>query len=376
MTKWLLRLVALAMFLFAGTSFAQELKPLPGTPSADGPTAILPGDVPVMSAAHAEIPPIPSSYVTKDLGWMKLSYPASAKERVAPIEAEAAMMKSEIASAFELPVLERVEVRIAPTLGDMSRLAPVNNPPPQYASGVAYPRLRLILLSMLEPRGAEAVDLPEVLRHELVHVALEEAVGGQHVPVWFNEGLAISLSGEKRWDRMQVLVKAALSGTLIPLSDLDRRFPSENFEVSIAYAESADFVRFLNQRSDHQRFVSMINRVREGDTFERALGDSYNSDVRKLEFQWRGEVERRYSIWPVLGGGGAIWGVVMVVLVMAYVKKKRRAKKILEKWGREEAFEDAMIARAAQAANDELVAVAVLPSVKIMADDGHIHTLH
>lgn len=380
MTKWWLRLLALAIFLFASTSFAQELKPLPGTPSSaaeDGPSPILPGDVPVVvSEAHADIPPVPSAYVSKDLGWLKLSYPATARDRVAPIEEQANAMREEILNAFELPLLERVEVRIAPTLADMSRLAPRNNPPPAYASGVAYPRLRLILLSMLEPRGAEAVDLPEVLRHELVHVALDEAVKGQHVPVWFNEGLAISLSGEKKWDRMQILVKAALSGTLIPLSDLDRRFPSENMQVGIAYAESADFMRFLSQRSDHARFVSMIGRVREGDGFERALNDSYGSDVRKLEFQWRSEVERRYSIWPVLGGGGLIWGVVMVALVAAYVKKRRRAKKILARWEREEAIEDAMAARAIQAANDDLVTVAVLPSVKLVADDGRIHTVH
>ena len=125
----------------------------------------------VVSVAHADIPPVPSAYVTQDLGWLTLSYPASAKERVEPLVADANAMRASIASAFEMPnVLEHVEVRVAPTLADMTRLAPHNNPPPAYASGVAYPRLRLILLSMLEPRGAEAVDLPEVLRHELAHI--------------------------------------------------------------------------------------------------------------------------------------------------------------------------------------------------------------
>src|SRR6185295_14591095 len=113
-----------------------------------------------------------------------------------------------------------------------------------------YPKLRLVLISMMAPRGGDATDLDEVFRHELAHVALEDAVQGKHVPVWFNEGLAISLSGELAMARTKTLWSATLSGTLIPLADLDRSFPHENFEVSIAYAESADFMRFLSRKSD------------------------------------------------------------------------------------------------------------------------------
>lgn len=362
------------------SAFAQELRPLDiAGRTSDRPAPILPSDVPfAVSGTHIDLPPVPSSYVTKDLGWLTLSYPRAAAERVAPLEAEADTVKRAMVAAFEAPVLSHVEVRITPTVADMARLAPASVPPPTYASGVAYRGLQLVLISMLEPRGAEAVDLPEVFRHELAHVALEEAAAGHHVPVWFNEGLAISLSGENRYDRLQLLVKSTLAGQLLPLSELDRSFPADHAAVGIAYAESADFVRFLDQKADHARFVSMVSRVHDGDAFDRALADAYGSDLRKLEFQWRSQVEHRYSIWPLLAGGSLIWGVVMVVLVLAYAKKKRRTKAILAKWGREDEVEDALRARAALAESEELLQVTVsqLPSVKIVADDGAIHTLH
>jgi hypothetical protein len=353
----------------------------PGPKPATGPMLTAPHDVPTTVAAAKDIPPVPSSYVKKDLGWLQLSYPPSASERVAPIIRDADAVKAELVEALGQPVLERVEVRIALTTADMARLAPVNAPPPEYASGVAYNGMHFVLVSMLQPRGAEAVDIEETFRHEMAHVALEDAVGAHHVPVWFNEGLAIALSNELAWPRRETLMKATLQGTLIPLSDLDRSFPRDNHDVSVAYAQAADFMQFLQRRSDHARFVSMIERVRDGQSFDRAIADAYGSDLRKLEFQWRSELERRFSIIPALTGGGLIWVAVIGALGFAYVRRRRRSKAILEKWEREEAIEDALAARAAAVADGDAERVSIRRvSIKVapakVEHDGRWHTLH
>jgi len=355
----------------------------PGPRTPTGPALLAPHDVPSFVGVARDIPPVPTSYVTKNIGgWLTLSYPPSAEERVASVVRDADAVKSELVDALGQPVLERLEVRIAPTVADMARLGPASAPPPEYASGVAYNGMHFVLISMLAPRGAEAVDIDETFRHELAHVALEDAVGGRHIPVWFNEGLAISLSGELAWARRTTLINATLSGTLIPLSDLDRSFPRDNHDVSVAYAEAADFMQFLMRRADHARFVSMIERVREGKAFDRAIAEAYGSDLRKLEFQWRTDLERRFSIIPALTGGGLIWVLVMGVLVYAYVRRRRRTKAILEKWEREEAIEDALAARAAAA--DEQAAEPAFKRVSITAraaptkveHEGRWHTLH
>ena len=393
--RWVfaLMLAFAAMFGVAPAS-AQELRELPGpavgagpAPSAerrdDRPALTMPTDMPVVSSREmATIPPVPASYITANLGWLKISYPAVAKERVEPVLKNVEAMKADLTYALGVPVLEHLEVRIVPTVADMARLAPPSMPPPSYASGVAYSGMHFVLVSMMAPRGGDAVDVEEVLHHELAHVALEDAVKGHHVPVWFNEGLAISLSGERPLERERVLGSATLSGTLLPFADLDRSFPRDQFEVNIAYAESASFVRFLLKKSDHLRFVSMIERVREGTPFERALGDAYGADLRKLEFQWRGEMDRRYSVIPLLTGGGLIWVLVIGGLGYAYVRKRRRAKAILDKWEQEEALEDAL--RARRAAEAEALAAAegedVLLRVSVKAPkvehDGNWHTLH
>lgn len=365
--------------LAAGPEIGELPAGAPGPKPATGPLLVAPHDTPVSIVAPREIPPVPKSYVTRELGWLTLSYPPAAAERVASLVRDADAIKEELTDALGQPVLAHVEVRIAPTIADMAKLAPASAPPPDYASGVAYTGMHFVLLSMLAPRGAEAVDLDEVFRHELAHVALEDATAGKRVPVWFNEGLAISLSNELVWARRQTLINATLSGTLIPLSDLDRSFPRDHHEVSVAYAQAADFMQFLRRRSDHARFVSMIERVRDGQPFERAIAAAYSSDLRKLEFQWRSDLERRFSIIPVLTGGGIIWVLVIGALVLAYVRRRRRTKAVLEKWAREEAIEDALAARraAAEASSEDLPVRPV--SLRLPAKiehDGRWHTLH
>jgi hypothetical protein len=348
--------------------------------SANEPPAVLaPPDAPVVLPSDvAPIPPVPSSYVTKTLPWLELSYPASASERVEPLLRQADSIKAELSAALGQEVLSHVTIRVAPTVMDMARLAPPNVPPPAYASGVAYHGIHLVLLSMLQPRGAEAVDLDEVLRHELVHVALEDAVLGKHVPLWFNEGLAVSLSGELAMARTKTLWDATLSGTLLPLSDLERHFPTDHFEVSIAYAESADFMRFLSRRADRVRFASLIDRVRSGQPFDRAVADAYGGELRRLEFEWRAELERRFSVLPALTGGAAIWLLVMGILIVAYVRRRRRSNAILARWAKEEALEDAWIeARRRKFLDDtaETTTANVKASYKVERE-GTIHTLH
>jgi Peptidase MA superfamily len=323
----LLSLLALALVLFASsTAHANE-----------EPVASPPRDVPlVLPSATLSVPPLPPTYQQRDLGWMTIAYPPSVHERVRPLIEEAPAYRALLADELGQSVLDHVEVRIARSADDMAAMAPREVPPPAYASGVAYPAHHLVLLSLTAPAGGDAVPLDEVFRHELFHVALEDAVKGHHVPLWFNEGMAIHASDEHRLTRVHTLWDATLSRSVIPLSDLDRSFPNQNYEASIAYAESADVVRFLLRNPDRLRFSALIERVRGGQPFDRALADAYDTDLRKLEFQWREDIAKRYTFAPVLASGMTVWVFTLAILVVGYVRKRRRDRETLARWEEEE----------------------------------------
>jgi hypothetical protein len=179
--------------------------------------------------------------------------------------------------------------------------------------------------------------------------------------------------------RTKTLMDATLSGTLLPLADIDRNFPSDNFEVSIAYAESADFVAFLMRKSDRARFQALVERVRGGQAFDRAIADAYGSDLKKLEFQWKEELSKRFTYFPVLMGGSLVWVLVIVALVVGYVRRRRRAKATLARWEKEEAAVDAAI-RAAKEIEErpsfEHIAIQAKADLPKVEHDGRWHTLH
>ncbi|MFO0675045.1 MAG: peptidase MA family metallohydrolase [Polyangiaceae bacterium] len=374
---WMARVLfsILAMLLAFGT---------PRLATAEETVESAPGDAPLVVEPHAVVvPSVPEEFDRRDLGWLKISYPKVLSERAEPILKSAEAVRAKLKTDLGQDVLANVEVRIARTPDEMASLAPVGLPPPSYASGVAYPGLDLVLLTVRGPDAASPPDLEEVFRHELAHVALEDATAGRHVPRWFNEGLAVHESGESGFARMKTLWDATLSDTILPLSELDRGFPNDRFEVNIAYAQSADFVRFLLRKSDHARFVAFIERVKNGQMFDRALADAYGSDLRKLEFQWHQELDGRFSTLPMITGGSLLWVLSMVVLVAAYVKRRRRAKATLARWEREEALMDELMAERRRVAESttnattpESHVIQASRSLPMIEHDGDWHTLH
>lgn len=334
--RWWQRLVVLLAILVT-TGAARRLD------AQDSSSTTAPHDVPDLGMAPDElpqVPPAPSDFLVQESSWVRFVYPSVARAKVQGLAAIADESKADLALELNASVLGTLEVRIARTFKEMAMLAPKEAPPPSYAVGVAYARLRLVILSLESPIPSEYPNLPEVFRHELAHIALHDAVGARPIPRWFNEGYAVHASGESSINRAKTLWSATLAERLLPLSQLDRGFPADSAEVSIAYAQSADFVRFLLRRQDRQRFASLITRLSSGESFESAMADAYASDLRKLEFQWREEIKKRYSYVPMFLGGGLLWVGAFVVVGIGWYRRRLDYRKTMERWAREEAAED------------------------------------
>jgi hypothetical protein len=299
-----------------------------------------PGDAPRLHPS-LRLPELPKGYATFDKGWIVFTYHPSAKERVRPLIAQADAVRRELAERLGEDVLPRVRVDIARTPGEMEGLAPEGAPYPSYAAGVAYSEIGLVLLT-LAPRYAGADhDVEEIFRHELAHVALHDALLGKPVPRWFNEGFAVLASGETSTKRLFTLWRATLADTLIPFHDVERRFPNDEASAEVAYAEAVDLVRFMIRDREQHRFRGLIAHLRDGNTLDASMRDSYGIDLITLEREWREDIAKRYTFWPVLFSGTAVWGVILGLAVVTWRKRRRRARATLDRWEREEAAEDA-----------------------------------
>jgi hypothetical protein len=336
-----------------------------------------PPDVPLsIQPSTLKLPDLPADFVVEEHGWLRVAYPKGTEARIQPFVKDADEFKDMLADSFGQPVLERVELRIARSADAMAALAPASLPPPPWAVGVAYASVRLVLVSLVDPTSHEGTDVPEVARHELTHIALDDALAGHHVPLWFNEGLAIHFSGENAATRTSTLWQASMSKTLLPLTDIDAAYPRDRYEVGVAYAESADFVNFLLREPDRDRFGGLVQRLHDGTPFERAMADAYGSDIRRLEFEWREGLSKRFTIWPALAGGSIVWLGGIGILVLGWVRKRRRAKQTLDRWEKEEAAADALLAPPPAPSDPVRTTHPSLPRVPVVEHDGSWHTLH
>jgi hypothetical protein len=349
-------------------------------------------DAPRTASGALRMPPVPAGFNTYDGGWIHFIYHPSSRERVQALIAQADAVRHELTERLGFPALSSVRVEVARTTGEMATFAPAGAPYPDYAEGVAYSEIGLILLSLTPLHAGAEQNLGEVFRHELTHVALHDALGGHEVPRWFNEGFAVFASGESSYGRMPTLLMANVGGSLIPLRDIERVFPDNESQAKVAYAEAVDVVRFLVRREDVHRFHALIQRLREGETFERAVFVSYGVELNTLELEWRDDVSRRYTFWPILLSGTGFWVVALGVFVWAWRRRKRRDRLTLQQWAREEAAED--IQRARLAARQEAARVHIVlarapdaqqtqvppPSLEVevprVEHDGQWHTLH
>ena len=299
----------------------------PKTPRAGGGTA------------EGEVPP---EYLSHDGGWIRFAYHPSARERVRPLIAHANDVRAELSALLGRAVLPRVEVRVAAVPAEMTRLAPADLP--SYAPAVAISEMGLIVMSLSSPLSLEPPDLEALFRHQLAHLALDEALGEDGpaaprraaVPRWFHEGFAVHAGRDFAALRVRSMTVAALRQRITALSALEVSFPHEAPEGSVAYAQAADFVRFLLDGERGDALPELVRRLRDGQQFEEALGAAYQSSPEALEAAWRRDVAKKYGFVPVLGAGALVWLIVAAVAVLRRVRGKRREQLLQARRSRRE----------------------------------------
>lgn len=202
-------------------------------------------------------------------------------------------------------------------------------------SGIAKPAAGLIVVKT--PRLLRGMsDFEGVLRHELVHVMLERTVTPEYLPRWLNEGLAMVLSGENRWNSIFRVAEMRLYGEYIPYRQLDLFFaqPGAEGNFSDAYAQSVRMTQYLRDSLGEVQFETLIADMKDK-TFGAALHDRlgiyphvfYERWVQSL--WWPGVV-----FWVI--SGGAVFQIMALLALWAYWRYRRKAARMKARWDREE----------------------------------------
>lgn len=283
----------------------------------------------------------PSGYVEETVSGNKWTYPASAVAQVRDLQSQAQRSWGQVSEDLGVVLSSDLDIRVGRGPDEMRKLATEGERLPDYASGVAFPERGRIFLTLTAPDTWELVDVSTVLAHEMSHVALHRTVNGHRLPRWFVEGLAIEHAREHSIERVRALWEGTVGGQLLPLADIASAFPAHHHGVNLAYAQSADFVRYLRRQPHGElRMARALAAVRDGSQFEDAMLSFYRAPLATLEREWREELGARYSSWPLLLSGlTVLWFGASLLLVLAYIRTRRRHHLTLQQWEEDERAE-------------------------------------
>ena len=170
-------------------------------------------------------------------------------------------------------------------------------------------------------------SLESVMRHELVHLALNARAGERPLPRWFHEGVAVSVeSGRRLGDRFSLTV-AAFTGP--PLDDLTRLFASNaRPDTAEAYLLATALVDDLRRVHGAELPGRVAARVAAGVPFDRAFElETDETPAVAADRAWR--TYRLWTRWlPVATSPSTLWGlIVLLAFVAFFVAQSKRARR-------------------------------------------------
>lgn len=241
-----------------------------------------------------------------------------------------------------------VQVWIAPDDATFRRW--VGTGAPEWGNAFAFPTERRIVLH--GHKGGKGGDAVEVLRHELAHLALHEAMG-ELPPRWFDEGYASYAAGE--WGRDEVLATnfalAIAFGRIPTLAGLDSSFYGGATAAQSAYAFSYRAVAELAALDRGRGLTLFFEHWRREQSLEKAVRQAYGMTLGGFEQHWQTSTRRRYGGLALVTDVSAGAVVLFLMVGPLWLVRRRRDKEKLAAM---------RVADAAQAAREQASALAAL----------------
>jgi hypothetical protein len=219
---------------------------------------------------------------------------------------------------------------------------------PEWGAAIAFPEARRVVMQGRRS-GSDAGDPFAVLRHELAHLALHEAMGDLP-PRWFDEGYAAYSAGEI--DREEVLAtNFALALRGVPtLDDLDGWFAAGERRAQTAYALSYRAVSDIAALDPKRGLSLFFVEWRARRTFDGALRAAYGTTLASFERAWTRRTRLRYGILALFAD--MTLGLVLffaLVFPLFWIRRRRDRRRMAALVAADEAAEEAARAGALEA---------------------------
>jgi hypothetical protein len=263
---------------------------------------------------------------------VKIFYRAGDDANVEALNRFAAATLPTLEDQLQTSLLTPAHIYLASSQDEFNRLT--GGRLPEWSQGVSFPEQNAIVLK--SPRFSKGTEeFHRTTAHELTHLLIGVKTGGR-VPRWFNEGLALWLSGEGQGKALMPLSRAVWSGSLIPLERIEQVDTFQQTEAELAYLQSYHLTEFLIKRYGWETIRRILNDIGAGSSWDESLFRETELDQAGLEAEWHTELKKSYRWMILLDAEFFVFLGMTVLVLIAGVLVIRRRRKIYRQWSAEE----------------------------------------
>ncbi len=202
---------------------------------------------------------------------------------------------------------------------------------PDWGIGAAIPARHLIVLKS-PAKFHYARPFSEVLEHELAHIFLAERSRGATLPRWMDEGFAMMQSKEWRIGQDLRIAMANLTGSIIPLSQIENLNGFSDSKAGLAYTESYLALSYFLEAYGKEGFFRFLDLLSSGESLDLTFFKTTGSSYLGFQEEFADYLKKKYNFFAVLGDTFLLWLGLAFLLVFLYLIKRYYNRKTLKRW--------------------------------------------
>jgi hypothetical protein len=269
-------------------------------------------------------------------------HPASLSREAEQIAGSIPVVVEKLSRALNAPVLPPSTLYLVSR--DSTELAgEAGDAMPEWAAGVAMPWSHTVIIRADRVGSWRQRELTGVLAHETAHMLMAAAAGAgaDLMPPWFREGVASNLARDGEWLDFFYLWVSPIPSSGRPLDDLSAGFSAGASPVMTraAYAGSYSFVRHALDVHSATLPGRVLEGLRAGLDFEAAWRAAAGMPLSEDESAWSASIRGRTRWAAILTSSATLWLIITLLVLLAWLIKKRRGSRVMEGWTEEDPFE-------------------------------------
>jgi len=238
-----------------------------------------------------------------------------------------------ISDFLEDSLTDVVSVYVADTEAEFVSM--VGNSFPDWGIGCAIPARNLIILKS-PLRFKYYRPFSQVITHELAHIFLGKFSVEKMVPRWLDEGFAMYQSQEWRIGQDIAVARAVLTGSILPLSQIESVNAFKESKAQLAYTESFLAVSYLYGEHGEGTVKELVTHLANGTSIDLAFLRTIGINYLSFQLEFEKYIKTKYNWISFFGDTFLIWIGLAFMIVFLYVLKRRHTRKTLKQWELEE----------------------------------------